>query len=449
MSKRTKALPGEIWVLIAGAFVIAIGFGLVAPILPQFARGFGVGVAAASAIISAFAMMRLIFAPVSGRLVQRLGERSVYLGGLLIVALSTGACAVAQSYWQLMVLRSLGGIGSTMFTVSSLALVIRLSPPEQRGRVSGLWSSSFLIGAVSGPLLGGALSGLGLRWPFVIYAVALLVVTVAVHLSLRNSVVAVPEPVGGVRLLSFRDGWARPEYRAVLLSNFTNGVAVFGVRMALVPLFVVEVLDYGPAMAGVVLTAFASGTVAVLFAAGRGSDRWGRKPFLIAGLLVCAVGTVGLGLTTSLLWLLATSFLAGIGSGMYTPSQQAAIADIIGPKARGGPILAGFQMSADFGTVIGPTVIGALAQMSYGFAFGVTGALLTLAALVWIMVPEPLRRQHSVHPEFASDRADSAETARHDQTSVMPSVSVSPESNGSAPGAPRPTPGLAAGGSER
>ncbi|MBF6163351.1 MFS transporter [Streptomyces gardneri] len=437
MTDRSKPLPTEIWVLVGGAFVIAIGFGLVAPVLPQFARGFGVGVAAASAIVSAFALMRLLFAPVSGRLVQRLGERSVYLGGLLIVALSTGASALAQSYWQLMVLRSLGGIGSTMFTVSSLALVIRMSPPEQRGRVSGLWSTSFLVGSVSGPLVGGGLSGLGLRWPFVIYAVALSLVSVVVYLSLRNSELAAPEPVGGVRMMSFREGWARLEYRAVLLSNFANGAAVFGVRMALVPLLVVEVLHQAPGMAGVALTVFAAGNVAVLFASGRLSDRWGRKPFVIVGSLVCAAGTAGLGLATDVPWLLATSFVAGLGSGMFTPTQQAAVADIIGPNARGGPVLAGFQMAADLGTVIGPVAVGPLAQqVSYGLALGVTGALLAVAALVWAVVPEPLRRRGSVHAEIPSERSGGADDAERRPAGIdraVNEVSGAPVADSPAP----------------
>ena len=97
MSSQTAAssvrppIPREIRVLIAAAFVIAIGFGLVAPVLPQYAASFDVGVAAASVIVSAFAFMRLVFAPAGGVLITRLGERPVYLAGLLIVAASTGA----------------------------------------------------------------------------------------------------------------------------------------------------------------------------------------------------------------------------------------------------------------------------------------------------------------------------------------------------------------------
>ncbi|WP_407675223.1 MFS transporter [Nocardia puris] len=410
MTARTKALPAEIWVMVGAAFIIAIGFGLVAPVLPQFARSFGVGVAAASAIVSAFALMRLLFAPMSGRLVQRLGERWVYLGGLVIVAVSTGASAFAQTYWQLLVLRSVGGIGSTMFTVSSLALVIRISPPEQRGRVSGLWSTSFLVGSVSGPLVGGALAGLGLRAPFLIYAAALLAVSLAVHLSLRRSVLAAPEVSGELRLMSFREALARPAYRAVLWSNFANGAAVFGVRMALVPLLVVEVLSQPPGMAGVALTAFAAGNVAVLFLSGRLSDRWGRKPFLIVGTLVCAVGTAGLGYAPDMTWVLITSVVAGLGSGMMTPAQQAAVADILGPKARGGPVLAGFQMSADLGAVLGPIAVGALAEeTSYGVALAATGGLLALAALAWAVVGETLPRQAAAEVPDLGDASGGAE----------------------------------------
>lgn len=390
---KTKSLPVEIWVLVGSAFTIAIGFGLVAPALPQFARSFGVGVAAASFIVSAFALMRLLFAPMSGRLMQKLGERPVYLTGLIIVAVSTGACAFAQTYWQLLILRSLGGIGSTMFTVSSLALVIRMSPPAERGRVSGVYSTSFLIGSIMGPLVGGALSFLGLRAPFIIYCVALLIASLIVYVALKDSPLVLPEAGKGAPVMTFRQGLERPAYRAALWSNFGNGAAVFGVRMALVPLIVVEVLGRDAAMAGVALTVFAAGNAAVLFLSGRWSDQLGRRPFLIAGTLICALGTAGLGLAPALPWFLVASFVAGLGSGMFSPALQAAVADIVGPGTRGGPVLAGYQMSADLGTFLGPYAIGLLADhVSYGVALTATGVLLASASAVWVLAPETLRR---------------------------------------------------------
>src|ERR1700729_3787640 len=70
------------------AFFVALGFGIVAPALPVFARDFGVGRAAAGAVISAFAVMRIGFALPAGRLVDRLGERLVLATGIGIVAVS-------------------------------------------------------------------------------------------------------------------------------------------------------------------------------------------------------------------------------------------------------------------------------------------------------------------------------------------------------------------------
>ena len=68
-------IPRELWVLVAAAFVIALGFGLILPVLPQFAQSFGVGATASSIVVSAFAFFRLLFAPAGGRLIARFGER--------------------------------------------------------------------------------------------------------------------------------------------------------------------------------------------------------------------------------------------------------------------------------------------------------------------------------------------------------------------------------------
>ncbi|TCN57040.1 putative MFS family arabinose efflux permease [Rhodococcus sp. SMB37] len=390
MRTRGVALPREIWVLVAASFVIALGFGLVAPALPQFARSFDVGITAATVVISAFAFMRLAFAPASGLLVQKLGERPIYITGVLIVAVSTGAVAFAQTYWQLLVFRGLGGIGSTMFTVAALGLLVRIAPPDARGRVSALYATSFLLGNITGPLLGGALVGLGLRAPFLIYAVALLVAASVVGISLRKSHLAQPASGDSAPVMRLSTALRSSTYRAALTSNFANGWVVFGVRVAMVPLFVVEALNQSEGIAGVALTAFAVGNALVLVKSGAWSDRYGRRPFVLAGLVVCGVSTVVMGLSSDLSVFLITSAVAGVGSGLINPSQQAAIADVVGSKARGGPVLATFQMTSDIGAVIGPIAAGMIAERwSYSVAFGVTGVIMLAAVIPWALARAP------------------------------------------------------------
>lgn len=377
--------------LVAISFVIALGFGIVAPALPTFARSFDVSVTAASIVISAFAFMRLAFAPVSGKLVSALGERPVYIWGIIVVGLSTGACAFAANYWQLLVLRSLGGVGSTMFTVSAIALLIRLTPPALRGRSTGLWTSSFLVGSVSGPLFGGGLIAISLRAPFVCYAVALFVAAAAAQLFLRRSAVVGPTPAADVASLTVRQAWRQPAYRAALASNFAHGWAVYGARVSLVPLFVVEALHRAQALAGVALSVFAVGTMAVLMFSGRLADSLGRRLPMVVGLLVTGSATIWLGFTSGVPEFLVAALLAGAGTGLVSPAQGATVADVIGSQAKGGPVLATVQMTADIGAILGPIAAGLLVdQLSYPAAFTLTGSISLLAALVWLRTPETL-----------------------------------------------------------
>jgi MFS family permease len=381
-------LPREVWLLVGANVVVALGYGVVAPVLPQYARHFGVSISAATFVITAFAVMRLVAAPPAGLLVQRLGERRVYISGLLIVAVSTAACAFAQTYGQLLLFRSVGGLGSAMFTVSSLGLMIRISPPDARGRVAGLFSSGFMVGSVGGPVLGSVTAGFGLAAPFVIYGTALLVAAAVIFFSLRGSTVAAPdestEPAVSVRaVLRHR------AYRAALFSNFATGWAAFGLRIALVPLFVVEALGRGAGVAGLALATFAIGNVSVVIPSGYLSDRVGRRKLLIVGLTVSAASTILVGFTSSLPIFLAAAYVTGAATGIFISPQQAAVADVIGSNARGGTAVATFQMMADLGSIIGSLVVGQVAEhTSFGWAFVVSGGVLLLAALGWTFAPE-------------------------------------------------------------
>lgn len=383
--------PREIWVLVGASFLIAVGFGLVAPALPNYATSFDVSVTAASVVISAFAAMRLLFAPLSGRLVTSFGERPVYLWGISIVAAGSLACAAAQEYWQLLLFRSLSGIGSTMFTVSAVGLLIRISPPELRGRVNGLWGTSFLLGSVAGPVLGGGLVALSLRAPFLFYGGALVAVTVLVWAQLRNSTLAARPADEHAPTMTFRQALGDPAYRAALTSNFANGWVVNGVRTSLVPLFVVEILHKPTSFAAIALAVFAAANAVVLPTAGSLADRIGRKPLAVGGLALLTVGTVGVGITDELWVFLVTSAVSGIGSGALNPAHNAAVADVLGVKARGGTVLAGFQMAADVGGVVGPLAAGAIADGgSYAWAFALSAGVVAIAFGLWIRAKETL-----------------------------------------------------------
>ena len=381
-------LPREVRTLIGANVIVALGFGLVAPVLPDLARHFGVSIGAATFIITAFAVMRLLAAPPTGMLVQRLGERRIYVSGLLIVALTTAACAFAHTYWQLLVYRALGGVGSTMFFVSALGLMIRISPPDARGRVSGLFAGGFLVGSVAGPVLGNLTAELGLRAPFVIYGALLIVAAAVVLVGLRKSELAAPADADELTVTVWV-ALRHRAYRAALLSNFATGWSLFGLRFALVPIFVEEVLDKQPRhVAGLALAAFAVGNVSVVLYSGRLSDRIGRKPLLIVGLALAAVSTTALGFATSLPLFFLEAVIAGLASGIYNSPQQAAVADIIG-KARGGTAIAAFQMMSDFGSIVGSLGVGLLAQqLSYAWAFAISGAILLVAAVGWVLAPE-------------------------------------------------------------
>ncbi|MCA0291677.1 MAG: MFS transporter [Actinobacteria bacterium] len=393
-------IPREIQVLIAAAFVIAVGFGLITPVLPAFATSFDVGATAASIVVSAFAFFRLVGAPGGGRLVARFGERPIYLLGLVIVAISSAATAFAHNYWQLLAYRGLGGLGSTMFTISAVALLARLAPPAIRGRVSSAYGAAFLIGGVAGPAIGGLLGGLGLRVPFLAYAVCILLAAALVWAMLPKDA-GRPVADGTARpAVTMRECLPDPAYRAALGSFFANGWANFGVRVAILPLFAAAVVSDQPWVAGLALAVFAVGNMLGLAWAGRRSDVRGRKPFVIGGLAVSGFATLWTGLAVTIPLLVGLCLIIGVGAGTMTPAQQAAAADIVGQERSGGPALAALQMAQDAGGILGPIAAGALVDLrgGYHWPFVVTGLVTLVAILPWLRARETSPAARAAYP---------------------------------------------------
>ncbi|KKC03816.1 MFS transporter [Mycobacterium nebraskense] len=385
--------------------MVALGYGVISPAMPAFAHTFGVSIKAVTFLVTVFSLSRLCFAPVSGLLVQRLGERRIYIGGLLIVALSTIACAYSQTYWQLLFFRGISGVGSTMFYVSALGLMIHISPPDARGRIAGLFTTSFMIGAVGGPAIGGLTAGWGLTAPFIVYGVAMLGVAVVLFYGLRHSELAAPLPptrstVTMRQALRFRSYWA------ALLANFATGWAAFGLRVALVPLFLADVMGKSVGVIGVALAAFAAGNALAVVPSGFLSDRMGRRTLLIIGLATSGVATAALGAVSTLPAFMVAAAVSGATTGIFMSPMQAAVADILGSEARAGLPVAAVQMLSDLGAIVGSVTVGWAAEnLSFAWGFGISGIVLLIAAVGWVLAPET---RTLIHPEhgLAESQAD-------------------------------------------
>jgi MFS family permease len=186
----------------------------------------------ASAVVSVFALVRLISAPIAGAMVNRAGERTVLSSGLLIVSISSVAAGLSQNFGQLIVLRGIGGLGSSMFTVSAMALLLRVVDQDQRGRASSVYQSGFLIGGVAGPALGGLVVGISIRAPFFVYAGTLAIASVVTLIFLANArlhdleaKVAGPEVD---RMEKLVEAARNPAYRAAVLVNLMTGFVTLG-----------------------------------------------------------------------------------------------------------------------------------------------------------------------------------------------------------------------------
>jgi MFS family permease len=394
-----RGLPREVPILTAISFTVALGFGIVAPDIPAFARHFGVSTAAAASVVSAFALMRIVGALPAGRLADRFGQPAVMATGIAIVAVSSIVAGFSGSFAELIILRGAGGLGSAMFGVSAQTLLLVSVPSEQRGRASGLFAGGFLVGGISGPALGGIIAAWSMRAPFLIYGGLLIIPAVIAAAVLRQKSGSRAETIPRDRraiaeiAAAFRDR----AYRAAATANLADGFAAIGVRSAIVPLFVRDVMHRSAIWTGIGFLVVAALNAAVLLPAGRLADRFGRRPVVVAGCLISAVGLIMLALLPGPAGYLAAMAVFGLGSGFLDVGPAAMLGDILG--SQGGTVVATYQMAGDIGVVAGPVTAGYLVDVaSYGAAFGLAAGVLGLAAALGLLAPETRWRDGPTPP---------------------------------------------------
>jgi MFS family permease len=413
-----QGLPPEVFVLSIVSFCVALGFGIVGPAIPIFANEFGVTAFWASAVVSVFAFMRLVGALPAGWLVDRVGERVTLATGLVIVAVSSAFAGFSTTYVQLIVLRGIGGLGSAMFGVSSLALLLRMVGPDQRGRSANAYQSGFLLGGVVSPAIGGVmLHFFSIRAPFFLYAATLAVAAVVVivrlaHTPLHERAARVgataADPARPSSWTLLADALRNRSYVTALSVNLGNGFASFGLRSAIIPLFVVNGLGLDKSWAG--WGAFVSAVVQFPFLvrAGRLSDTRGRRLALMIGTGVTFLGFVALALTGHWWGYLVAMGILGAGASFLGAGPSAVVGDITQGR-REGPVVATFQMMSDVGAVVGPLVAGLIVTTtgSYSIGFAVGAAILALTFAMSATMPETLRRAEEV--ELGTGSTDDAE----------------------------------------
>ena len=387
-----RGLPNEVAVLSLIAFFVAIGFGIVAPAIPVFARSFGVSALAASSVVSVFALMRFASAPLAGFWVNRFGERIILTVGLLLVSVSSFFAGLADNFNNLIILRGVGGLGSTMFTVSAFSLLLRIVAPEKRGRAAAAFQGGFLVGGLAGPAVGGIVIAISLRAPFFVYSFTLLLAAASSAFFLKshdkeNMEVKERSKISA-SLLAFTAALKNKAYTAALSVNLATGFVSFGIRSSIIPLFVVEQLKSSPSLIMFGFLATSITQAIFLSYAGKSTDIKGRRPSMIWGTFILFISIIILVAFETPLGYLISMAIAGVGAAFMGAAPAAVIGDVTGGK-KSGPVVAAFQMTSDFGSIVGPIVAGALVDsLGFGWAF-MTGAAVSLVAIFFsVIMPE-------------------------------------------------------------
>ena len=382
-------LPREVYVLSVVAFFVALGYGMIIPAIPLFAKTFQVNNAQIGAIISAFALARFAMGLPAGKLIDIFGERRVQTAGLLLVAVSTFASGLAMSYWQLLTYRALGGIGSVMFSVSASSLLMRSVDDSIRGRAPSTYNGGFLIGGIAGPAVGGILSVISLRVPFFVYAFTLVcaALVTSFFLSEKRFGISIKNKQDPDDRILLKDALKSYPFLAAMAISFLTNWVLFGLRNSILPLFAEEQLGVSTTTLGLGFTVAAIVQGIALVYVGKLSDFRGRKFALMIGSFTLLSGVATIIISSNWWYYMLAMVLFGIGGAFEGTGASAVVGDLFGGK--GGRVIALFQMAGDFGNIISPVLLGWLVDAhSYRPAFIATAAVFSITLLLSARIPE-------------------------------------------------------------
>ncbi|MBM4441484.1 MAG: MFS transporter [Candidatus Rokubacteria bacterium] len=398
--------------------LVMAGQGVIAPILPLFARDFGVGTAAIGLTLSTFALARLLLNVPLGVVSDRLGRRPLLIGGPLVTAIGMIGSGIAPDIYQLLAWRFVAGAGSAMYMTGAQIYLADISTPLNRARFIGTNQGALLLGTSSGPAIGGAVAELwGLRAPFHVVGVAALVAMVYAWARLPETRGLVAEEAEAeaeaARAAGRAGGAARAGGRAwlrmirsrdffavawVTMSVFFTRTAS---RQTLVPVMAAARLGISAGALGAVFTMMSLVNMFLIAPAAVIADRWGRKWAIVPSGLLVALSLVMMANANGWALFLAAAVLMAVATGVAGPAPAAYAADIAPPELRG-LAMGLYRSSGDVGFLIGPPLLGAIADAtSYGWGFGANALLIGAASLFFLVAARETMGRGAARPARA------------------------------------------------
>lgn len=172
-AKRTD-LPADIrpWpalmALCMGFFMILVDMTIVTVATPNIMSSLDASENEVLWVTSAYLLAYAAPVLITGRLGDRIGPKWMYLAGLTVFTLASLWCGLSGSIAMLITARAVQGVGAAMLTPQTMAVITRIFPAERRGQAMALWGATAGVATLVGPILGGALVGIGWEWIFFI-----------------------------------------------------------------------------------------------------------------------------------------------------------------------------------------------------------------------------------------------------------------------------------------
>jgi MFS family permease len=390
---------GQFALLVAVTAFVGAMVGLERSTLPLIgAQDFGLGSnAAVLSFIVAFGLAKALTNLVAGSLADRVGRRRLLLIGWGVALPVPILIALAPSWAVVVAANVLLGVNQGLTWSMTVVMKIDLVGPRRRGLALGLNEAAGYSGvAIAAAVSGFVASDLAARDVLavagaVVATVGLAVSALFVHdtaghvaLEQRGSSGASDERAPSLREALLRASWGRRDLRACsqagLVNNLNDALA-----WGLVPLYLTA---RGASVGAIGLVAGVYPAVwgVTQIATGAGSDRIGRKPLIVAGMLLQAGGLGLLAMSDgAVAAAVGASVVLGLGTALVYPTLIAAISDRVSPVARA-PIVGVYRFWRDSGYVLGGLVAGVAADaLGFGGAIAVVAGL-TAASGLWVAV---------------------------------------------------------------